>query len=332
MPSYVSSSRRAQFAPVAIVMLTFAAMSIAADEPWKLSLDANLTMTFNAYSDDWAGGESGSLSWASRLEAVAAKQVGKYLHTKNTLKLAFGQTKTQRKDDSWTAPEKSTDLIDFETRWKSPLGGWVDPYISVRCVSQFIDLSDTTTNPYYPYGNPIDITESAGALRELVAKEELSSTLRLGGALQQNIDRWAPYLKDTTVIRDGNRTDTTIASSNGGKDTIVVTNSGGIEAVVDFEAVLRDGFLKYKTSLKVYEALFRADSDKLPNHWRYPDVNWENTLTATIAKYVMISYQLQLLYDKEINANARIKQTLAIGLTYGGKYPKPQEKKKDSGS
>lgn len=303
-------------------------VSASAGEPWKLSLDANLTMTLNVYSDDWAGGEAGALSWASRLEAVAEKKVAKLLQTKNTLKLAFGQTKTQRADDSWTAPTKSTDLIDFETRWKSPLGGWVDPYISVRGVSQFIDLSDTTSNPYYPYVNPIDVTESLGALRELATKDKLSSTLRLGGALQQNIDRWAPNLKDTTVIGNGSPKDTTIVSSDGGKDTIIVTNSGGVEVVLDFETDLRDGFLKYKTSLKIYEALFRADSDKIPDHWRYPDINWENTFTVSITKYVMISYYLQLLYDKEVSANARVKQTLAFGLTYGGTYPRPQQEKK----
>ncbi len=281
-----------------------ALMEISAGEPWKLSLDANLTMTLNVYSDDWTGGEAGALSWASRLEAIAQKQVGKYLQTKNTLKLAFGQTKTQRDDDSWTAPQKSTDLIDLETRWKSTLGGWVDPYVSVRGVSQFIDLSDTTAPRYYPYVNPIDITESIGALRELVQKDEVAWTLRLGGALRQNINRWEPDEDYATMV----------------------TNDGGVEIVTDFEAELHDGFLKYKAGLKVYEALFRADSDEIPDHWRYPDINWENTLTVNITKYVMVSYYLQLLYDKEVSANARVKHALAFGLTYGGKYPGPQTK------
>ena len=75
----------------------------------------------------------------------------------------------------------------------------------------------------------------------------------------------------------------------------------------------------FTSELKVYEALFSTRSDdtkSFPQEFQYPDINWENSLTMNITKYVMLNLYLQLLYDKEIDSDPRFKETLSLGLTY----------------
>jgi hypothetical protein len=268
------------------------AVCVSAGEPWKLSLDANVTMTLNSYSENWAGSEVGALSWATQWTGVAEKQLNKSFNTKNTLKLAFGQTKVQLTTSKWSAPVKSTDLIDFETVWRTTLGTWVDPFISVHALSQFLDGRDPGLAHY---GNPVELTEAFGAKRDLVKKERLLWDLRLAGAGRENIDR----------VWDS-----------------CTTTDGGLELVSQLDAALRKDIVKLTSTLKLYEALMREGSEKLNNDWKYPDISWENKLTVSLAKYIMISYVVQLLYDREVDANARFRQTLALGLTYGARSPK----------
>ena len=46
------------------------------------------------------------------------------------------------------------------------------------------------------------------------------------------------------------------------------------------------------------------------------DVNWENTFSAQVAKYLAVSMYIQWLYDKEIDKGGRFKETMALGLTW----------------
>jgi len=271
---------------------------VTAGEPWKLSLDANLTMTLNTYSNNWAGSEKGSLSWATNWLGIAEKQMGKSFNTKNTLKLAFGQTKVQDEEtDHWSAPQKSTDQIEFESVLKMTLNTWVDPFIGVRVTSQFLDGRDPGLAHY---GNPVEVMESFGGRRDLVKKDALTWDLRLAGAARQHVDR---------IWDDLN------------------TSDGGIEMVTELNAVVRKDVVKFTSTLKLYEALMRAGSDTLPDWWRHPDINWENKLTISVTRYIMISYYAQLLYDREIDANPTFRQALALGLSYSAKRPKDEAKK-----
>jgi len=86
----------------------------AAAEPWSTSVDASLTLTENAYSDNWAGGESGTINWMFLSNSLAEKQLRPRVNNKNVLKLQFGQNHIQNKTTKqWSKPEKSNDLIDF---------------------------------------------------------------------------------------------------------------------------------------------------------------------------------------------------------------------------
>jgi hypothetical protein len=268
-------------------------------EPWKKNMDLNLTLTQNSYSDNWTGGEAGNLSWVANANSGFEKQLSEKVNSKTTIKLAFGQTHSQDQESKkWAKPTKSTDLIDIESLARFTLKLWVDPYLAFRFESQFLDAS-------YPrlkrYVNPKKVTESGGVSRQFYKTEKDEILSRLGFALRQII---------TEDIVDTTARNTEVNS----------TNDGGIESVTDAKLTLSDK-LSYTSKLSIYKALFYSKSDKLKgtpqqDYWKEVDVNWENTISAAVAKYVTVSLYVQLLYDKEVSKKGRFKETLSLGLTY----------------
>ena len=283
------------------VLLCTAAISSFADEPtpWEIDVDANVTLTQNSYTESWIGSEKGAISWASKLNFVAERQFTTIFNHRNTLKLQFGQTKAQDEQRSWGDFLKSTDLIDFESLQRLTLSGWVEPFIAVRLISQFVDGTDSTQNHYV---NPLSIFESFGIARPLVTRDAAKWNARFGGAVNQLIAR---YTRDAT--HDDYYTKT--------------INSAGLELVTELKAKAEEGLLDFSSLLTIYEALVSSEAEKTDgtsreNYWRYPDINWENILSVNLTKYIMINLTAQLLYDRELHANARIKEVLALGLTY----------------
>jgi hypothetical protein len=282
----------------AAIVLSFSA-GLSAD-PWKIDIGTNLTTGVNSYSNNWEGGEAGSFSWAAQFLGVAEKQFSGPVNSKTSLKLQFGQTATQNKESkNWSVPQKSTDLIDGEELLRLTLNAWVDPFLSVRAISQFLDGSDTLLVRYM---NPVEITEALGVSRTLSKNENVEWATRIGAAARQLVDR---HHLDTAL---GTR------STN-------YTNDGGFEFDMDLKAANKEKWVSYLSSLRIYEALLSSKADKFKGtsaekDWRYPHVKWENTLTLTFAKYLMLNLSAYLYYDKDIHKDVRLKETLAAGLTY----------------
>ncbi len=286
-----------------VVMATTLAVVVASSVfagPWALSVDANLTLTQNAYSDNWAGGEAGALSWTFNSNSLAEKQLHPKLHTKNTLKLFFGQTHSQdRETKIWAKPVKSSDLVDFETVWRFTLGGFVDPFGSGRVETQFLDASDPAKERMF---NPVTFTESFGVAKVLIKQEKREWTTRLGGGLRQHLN------KEVLDILTNKR-------------QTVTSNDGGLLFVSDFHTPMARERITFTSKLSLFQALFYSEADKLKgqvneDYWKSLDVNWENTFTASISKFLMVNLYVQLLYDREIARGGRFKQTLSLGLTY----------------
>ena len=280
-----------------VIFLLFTGLSA---EPWKIDIGTNLTTGVNSYSNNWVGGEAGSFTWAAQFLGVAEKQFSKQVNSKTSLKLQFGQTATQNKENkSWSVPQKSSDLIDGEELLKLTLDAWVDPFVSVRAISQFLDGSDSL---FVRYLNPVEITEAVGVSRTLQKSETVEWSTRLGAAARQLVDR---HHLDTDV---GTR------STN-------YTNDGGFEFDMDLKAANKEKWISYLGSIRIYEALLSSKTDAFKgtsaeSDWRYPHVKWENTLTLTFAKYLMLNLSAYLYYDKDIRRDPRLKETLSAGLTY----------------
>lgn len=267
---------------------------------WKKTLDLNFNLTQNSYSDNWAGGEAGNVTWVSAANGVFEKQVSPKFNSRTTIKLAFGQTHTQDQETkNWAKPVKSTDKIDIESVQRLTMNWIVDPYFAERFESQFMDASEPTFKRYI---NPILITASGGISKKLwhrPEKDELIS--RLGLAVRQHISRDIDSLQIRTP------------------ETNTLTD-GGLESVTDFNVVLHEN-IGLTTKLTLFKALFNSKKDDLKglpeeDYWKAADVNFENTLTASISKYIQVQLYTQLLYDKEVDLGGRFKETLALGATY----------------
>ncbi|MBN1600758.1 MAG: DUF3078 domain-containing protein [Chitinispirillaceae bacterium] len=286
--------------PLFIVSTIHAQDSTASKNGWKYSVLTNLNLSLNSYSNNWAGGEYSAFSWGWQFNGTAEKPLTNWLTTKNTLKLAFGQTSLQQEDSAsgkkeWQPMKKSNDLIDFENVENFTLKAFVDPFISFRVITQFSDLRNEEKTLY---GNPVTMTESFGALRQIMKKEKLDWSARLGGAVRQNIDRNGP-------IRVGDK----------------VTNDGGVELTTDLKTSSKDNRISYITQFRMYEALFSSVEDKVKgtteeDYWRYPDISWENTLGVNLLKYVMLNIYAQLLYDRDVDQDARVRSNVGLALTY----------------
>jgi hypothetical protein len=272
----------------------------AVPEGWQIASDINLTLTQNAYTDNWDGDETGSLSWVFNSNTLAEKQLTSGVNNKNTLKLSFGQTHKQDEDSKeWDRPSKSTDLIDFGSVFRFTYGWPVDPFASGRVESRFLDTSDPEKTRTL---NPTTFTESVGIARVFIKEENRELTARLGGAVRQHLDRDA--LPEGETEREN-----------------VLTDDAGLEFVTGFRTPLADGAITLTSDLTVYQALCYSESDALEglpgaDDWKSLDINWENTFAAAITKHIVVNLYVQVLYDKEIDADVRLKETLSLGFTF----------------
>lgn len=291
----------------AFVILAFTgSATYGEDEPtgWIKTFDLSLNVTQNAYSDNWEGGEQGNLIWVAQANGMFEKQVSPTLNWKTTIKLAFGQTHTQYIEENtekkkWAKPVKSTDKIDIESVGRFTLDWPVHPYVALRFESQFLDASVPAVKRYM---NPKLITFSAGVARKVWHRPEKDELItRFGLAIRELI---------TEDIPDPNIKATEMNTAT----------DGGLESVTDFNIVLGEK-VGLTSKLSLFKAFFYSKKDDfkgLPeeDYWKAVDVNFENTLTVAVAKYLQVSFYMQILYDKEIDLKGRFKETLALGLTY----------------
>ncbi len=316
---------------------------------WYPELEGGLNLTQSAYSDNWAGGDKGSIVWTLIANARAENKLSEKMHWDNTLKLAFGQTHGQSTDDrggrSWDRPEKSTDLIDFESLMRFTLGSPIDPFVAVGVSSQFQDASDELgRNISF---NPITISETVGIAHVFIDEEERSLQSRLGFAFHQNIRRFF----DTSDPAD----DFTIYENS---------SDGGVEWITEYDTKVLEDRVTWATALRVYQPVFYSAQDdfdaftaadltrdvdgvelRIPSdvadYTLAADVAWENIFSTQITKIIAVSLYTQLVYDKYDNTvvpiyddagaltdesaikieqavrkKGQFKQTLALGLTY----------------
>lgn len=263
--------------------------------PWKLQFETGLGVTQAAYSDNWTGGEAGSIIWVADFRGKAEKPLSSSLWWGNELKLAFGQTHSQDKETKeWSEPQKSADKIRYDGILKITRGWVVDPYVAGIFESQFLDASGLKKR----YVNPIVLTEAAGVARDIInVPDQRLLTTRLGAGFRQHIVKW-----------DSN--------SEPPQEFSETTNDGGLEWVTDFALGSAKTRYSFVSKLSLFQALFNSKSDELGDEWKTTDLNWDNTLRANVTSILQVSLSWQLLYDQEISEAGRFKETMTLGVAY----------------
>ncbi|MDD3463904.1 MAG: DUF3078 domain-containing protein [Candidatus Cloacimonetes bacterium] len=269
----------------AALLLSFALLSA---EAWKFDSDIMVNLTQSQFSDNWAGSELSNITWTASMNNTAQKQLAEWLKNKNTLKLAFGQTHLQKEDllgeTYWEKPQKSTDQIAFESLMQFTLKTFVDPYLSLRADSQFLDEAGTKTIVV----NPILFTESAGIMKTIVDGEKTKLNARIGGAVRENWNRRV----------DG------------------IPVDGGIEGIVEFKQIFGLLNASYNSRLSAYKALFKSDAVAGVDNWKAPDLKWENLLSLNLWKMLSLNLNLDFIYEKEQSPDIQWKEILGLGFSY----------------
>ena len=148
--------------------------------PWGIDLTVGLGLSQSAFSDNWAGGDLGAFSWLSKLDAAAERQFSTRFNWRNILELRYGETSQQRRDEidpalrHWDDPQKSSDMLMFESIGRWTLQAFADPYASFRAETQFLDQSSTLGS--IPF-NPIRLKEAAG-IAKVFKKSETTELMR----------------------------------------------------------------------------------------------------------------------------------------------------------
>lgn len=326
---------------VLILMTAGVVSALAADEVplgvWQKEIKVGVNILQSSYSNNWNGGEKGSVVWTGNLDARFENQFSSTTNWRNTLKLAFGQTHNQERNDAgalyWKKPDKSDDIIDLESffRWTMQ-SGW-DPYVAFNFTSMFQDLTDVQARSLN--FNPMTFKESAGISRKLVNTDKRKLLTRFGIAFLQNSRSFYPEpLPSMETISESS---TEIAA-----EWITEYRAAVLSERVDWESTL-SLILPFDYSGKsIFEDGFTSDSDipdDVASYTTSLDVDWENTFTANITKVISVKLFVRWMYDKydntvkpvvgddgklvneadvlrAIRKSGQFKQTLALGLGY----------------
>ena len=155
---------------------------------WQKEIDISLNILQSAYSNNWNGGDKGSAVWNGQFSARLEKQFSEKTNWRNILKLAYGQTHTQERNENgdlfWKRPDKTDDIIDLDSIFRWTIGKHWDPYVSFRFQSMFEDLSDMEERPLT--FNPLSFKEAVGISRTFFKQDDRELMTRIGVALIQN--------------------------------------------------------------------------------------------------------------------------------------------------
>jgi len=325
--------------PVFAVAQDDAPKPIAVGE-WRREGKVGLNLLQSYYTNDWKGGDKGSVVWAAVLDYRTEAQLSARWNWRNKLDLAFGQTHQQDRDAngdlSWQKPDKTTDQIKFETLLRYGWQGW-DPFFAFRFESQFLDETDLTPGARSLTLNPLTFSESVGMSRLLVNQGDRQLLSRFGFSLRQN------------------SREVFVAAPPGDATDQLSSHDGGLELVLDYRDKILDDRVEYTSKFTAYKAFFYSPkgdldgvagdvlvSQGLPSdvadYSLTTDLDWENTFVTAITRLINVQFYLRWTYDKYDNSvvpkvvNGQVdnspyvdaairkagqfKQTMSIGLAY----------------
>ena len=269
---------------VLAVGLTLPASAGNADSGWTQQLGFELLFNQGYYSANWQGDEKTSGSLTASLDHDAQRQLAGPVRLEHEIALAFGEQATKLDSAAgggWDF-SKSEDKIRLDEALRFTLGFWVDPIVSVQLKSQFLDQRDTASTRYL---NPLELLESAGFGRRFFDDSTRTLTSEIGAAARQVFDRTA---------------DEPVADA-------------GISWTTAFKTIVFSRNAGYSSRLTLYKPLLVLGGDTEVGTW--PQVDWENELSARFNKALSGKVFVRLLFDENVDEDVRLKQTLGMGLS-----------------
>ncbi len=271
------------------VLLTLpAALAYTNDEEepvigWKNQVVGSFNLT-QASFDNWSQGGENNLAWATALNGSFVYHQPKYAIT-NTMKIAYGQAKVGDLES-----RKSADEIRLESLYEYKLGGDFNPYVSGQVITQLAKGYQYTEDEKLTVSNFFDpgyLTFAAGI--GYTPAEYLKT--RLGAATKITITReFATALTDDPATESLEKSDVEF----------------GIQSVTELKKQLAENML-LTSKVELFSDLNRMDET---------DVRWDTILSIKVSRFIDVSANVELFYDKTVSPKRQLKQILALGLSY----------------
>ena len=251
---------------------------------WHKQAAAKLKFTKNSF-DNWVvqGGEN---SWSWQLDVLAnVKHVQEKYQWEVSGKFSFGRAKVTGAES-----QKTEDEIRMESVFTFRTFLFLRGYLSLLIQSQSAPGYNYETDPIIRISNfldPLYITQSMGFDYE---PGKIFKT-RAGFALKETFTRNHPV-----PYADNPETDRI--------ERLKVEI--GLNSTTDLDIKINE-IISFTSRFELFSN-FRG-FDRI-------DIYWDNLFSAGIAKFVEVSFNFKLIYDKDVSPRRQLKQTLAVGLIY----------------
>lgn len=250
---------------------------------WTHSVVTGLNLTQISFKD-WAQGGESALSYTLWLKGSAVEEQERTKWT-NGYKLGFGQT---RLGDQGL--KKTDDEIYLEALLIYKLGLSINPYASATMRTQFARgyAYDATGNELAvsTFFDPGYLTQSVGAAYQPLPEV----TTRFGIGLREI------FTSDFVRYADDPET----------MEIEKTKVEGGIESVTDVKWKFAENMI-VTSRLEMFAPF---------NHVDRIIVRSDNTISASVNKYVTTTLNVQLVNDVTVTPLTQIKEVVALGVTY----------------
>lgn len=251
---------------------------------WKNQMIAGLNLT-QASFDNWAQGGENTLAWQLKLDMNFTNDQEKFIWVNNG-KFTLGFAKVG--DDE---AKKSADLMDVESVYTRKLGKYLSPFVAVTGKTQFaagFQFEGDTKTKVSQFLDPGYFTQSLGMG---YISDDKNFKSRLGVMVKETVtgDFPVPYADDP--------------------DTRIIEKTKvepGITSVTNWKRQFNEDVI-FTSKLDIFSDL---------EAFNRTDMTWENNLILKVAKYINVSVDVVLFYDRDITRKLQIKQILAVGFTY----------------
>jgi len=251
-------------------------------EAWKRKFNTGVSLTQSSYSN-WAGGGENSVAWTVRFDGEIGK-ICRDLEWLVTSLMTFGQLKAQK-----ATPKTTIDKIDVDGTVTWELGPHINPYVGGGLLTQFSKGYDYKAEPaaaQSKFWDPAYLSQSLGA--RIKAKEVMNS--QLGVALKHT------FTSEFTKYSDDTKTD----------KVEKYKLETGIQSTTKVNAKLVDN-IKVLSKLELFSSFESI---------RLVDMRWDTLFTASLNKYIVLTLNIQINYDRDVVDKTQIKEVAGLGITY----------------
>jgi len=249
---------------------------------WKKNFVVGINLTQISFSN-WAKGGDNSIAWNVRIDSDAARNGGRWDWNFSGIFL-FGQNKLENE-----SPRTTLDKIDMDgnVAWKNI--PYVNPYFSLGILTQFSRGYDYNKKPYEARSNfwdPVYLTQGLGV--RIKVKSVFKSHLGVG--LKETItSEYRQYSDDPST------------------DEIEKFKfETGLESKTNLNIKIIKNF-NVKSKLKMFSSF---------EHIKVVDLIWDTLFTARLNRYVVVSLNIQVNYDRDVIDKIQIKEVAGIGFSY----------------